>query len=245
MDASRRLPGMAPPVRSSTRLAMRLKLTIGAVLAGGRSRRFGSPKGAAELGGRSLADRVTAAHREAFETTVLVGGDPVAAVADLGLPMIPDRFAGRGPLGGVHAALAWAADRHAAGICCTPLDAPFVRPELLRALAAQGEGFRPRVLAVVPRSRGPLGFEPLFAWYGVDALPAVEEMLARGEGSMRQLIERLEPVRFLSLEAVLEIGDPDTIFHNVNTPADLERARLALGEEGGARDVDSGGERSG
>jgi len=219
--------------------------TIGAVLAGGQSRRFGSPKGAAELGGRSLADRVAAAHREAFGTTVLVGGDPTTAPGDLGLPVIRDRHSGGGPLAGVHAALVWAADRRAAGICCTPLDAPFVRPELLRALTVEGEGSLPRVQAVVPRSRGPLGHEPLFAWYGVDALPAVERMLASGGGSMRELIERLEPVRYLSLEVVLAIGNPDTIFHNVNTPADLERARMILGSEGGAWDPAPPEERSG
>jgi len=65
---------------------------------------MGSDKARADSGGRAMALRVAAAAACVCESVSLVG-DPII-YRDLGLPVIPDRFAGQGPLAGIEAALA-------------------------------------------------------------------------------------------------------------------------------------------
>lgn len=73
---------------------------LGAIIAGGRATRFGSDKGAAQLGDTALVDHVILALRPQVDALVVVG----RAWRDL--PTIEDRPApGLGPLGGLCAAL--------------------------------------------------------------------------------------------------------------------------------------------
>jgi molybdopterin-guanine dinucleotide biosynthesis protein A len=76
----------------------------GWVLVGGRSRRMGTDKALIEIGHQPLARRVAAEIGRICGMVSLVG-DP-AAYAGLGLPVVPDRFPGLGPLAGIEAALA-------------------------------------------------------------------------------------------------------------------------------------------
>src|SRR5688500_2171599 len=71
-----------------------------AVLAGGESRRFGSPKALARVGGARVVDRVVRAARGALGETVLVANRP-ELFGDLGLRVRPDAVPGAGALGGV------------------------------------------------------------------------------------------------------------------------------------------------
>ena len=72
---------------------------MGAVLAGGRSSRFGSDKAAALLEGRRLLDHAATNIAPFVERVVTVGGDE--GVPDLPAP-------GLGPLGGIAGALSFA-----------------------------------------------------------------------------------------------------------------------------------------
>lgn len=73
---------------------------LGAIIAGGGATRFGSDKGAAQLGDTALIDHISLALRPQVDALVVVG----RAWRDL--PTIEDRPApGLGPLGGLCAAL--------------------------------------------------------------------------------------------------------------------------------------------
>ncbi|WP_298194882.1 molybdenum cofactor guanylyltransferase [Novosphingobium sp.] len=74
-------------------------MILGAVLAGGQSSRFGSDKALAALGGQTLLARAVASLETQCDVVIVVGrGD------------MPDRpRAGMGPLGGINAALDYAA----------------------------------------------------------------------------------------------------------------------------------------
>ncbi len=191
-----------------------------AVLAGGESRRFGAPKALALVGGARVVDRVVVAARGALGEAVLVANRP-ELYADLGLRVRPDAVPGAGALGGVHAALRWAADEERPGALCVACDLPFLRAGLLRALvdrAADGSAD-----AVVPESTGRRGIEPLCAFYSVRCLPAAERMLESGELRLTELLERVRTAR-VPLAEVRRWGAPDVMFLNVNTPADHARA---------------------
>ena len=81
----------------------------GAVLCGGASRRMGTDKALVEVDGRAMARRVADALAAAgAHPIVAVGGDD-AALAGVGLEVVPDLAPGAGPLGGIVTALEAAA----------------------------------------------------------------------------------------------------------------------------------------
>lgn len=190
---------------------------LGAILAGGASRRFGSPKALATVDGRRIVDRVRNALVQSVDEIVLVANER-ELFADLGIPIRGDRLPGLGPLAGVEAALRWAAERGADGVLCVSCDLPFLSAALLREIAARGDGVR----TVVPESGR--GIEPLCAWYPVGALGEVQRLLASEDRSLRALFAAIETVR-MSVDEVRRFGDPEILFFNVNARDDLERAR--------------------
>ncbi len=192
---------------------------VGAILAGGASRRFGSPKALARVDGVRIIDRVRGALREAVDEIVLIANDP-SLFTDIGLPVRADREPGLGPLAGLEAALRWAAERGAAGVLCVSCDLPFASAALLREIAERGDANH----AVVPESPRGLGMEPLCAWYPAAALPAVERALASDDRSLRALLATID-TDCVPLEVVRRFGDPGVLFFNVNTRDDLERAQ--------------------
>lgn len=188
---------------------------LGAVLAGGASRRFGSPKALASVGGARLVTRVAAA-LSAVVTHPVIITDLAEVRAAAGLPARGDSTAGAGPLAGVEAALAWAEEMALPGALCVACDLPFVAPALLRELATRGvETGAP---AVVPESAAPGEIEPLCAWYAVGALHAVRRSLGLADRSLVRLLAELGAER-LPRARVARHGDPAVLFLNVNTPS--------------------------
>ena len=92
--------------------------TLGAILAGGKSSRFGSDKGQALLNGRALIDHVRSGLAQQVDTLISVGRKWP------GLRSISDRpMAGMGPLGGLCSALHFAAANGFDRILTSPCDA--------------------------------------------------------------------------------------------------------------------------
>lgn len=195
---------------------------LGVVLAGGRSRRYGSDKAFAELGGVSLVHR-------AARTLLPLAGRVVVVANDLdrhsleGKPVRPDMVSGLGPLGGLHTAVAWAAEEAMRGVVVLATDMPFVPTPLLEDLASRLE----RGAAVVPASHGPRGFEPLCAAYDVGCLPAIEAAIEEGDRAVISFFPAVD-LRIVELARVASYGDPDTMFFNVNRPEDHIRADALL-----------------
>ena len=90
----------------------------GAVLAGGQSRRFGSNKALADVGGLLLGGVAVEALRGAgLDPVVAVGGNASAA-AQLGLVLVSDQFPSEGPLGGTATALSYFTTSHVVVCAC-------------------------------------------------------------------------------------------------------------------------------
>lgn len=103
---------------------------LGAILAGGRSSRFGSDKGEAMLDGRRLVDHVVASLNMQCDELVIVGREWP------GLTSLADRpYAGEGPLGGLCAALHYASAHGHDEILCAGCDTLPVPPDLAERLA--------------------------------------------------------------------------------------------------------------
>jgi molybdopterin-guanine dinucleotide biosynthesis protein A len=195
-------------------------LRLGAVLAGGQSRRFGSPKQIAELDGTRLIESVARALRAAGAHAVAITGLDLPDLSHL-LPCRVDVLPGRGPLGGVHTALVWARELGLTGTLCVACDTPFIPTTLLRKIAEIGEASPGSVVAA--ETTDPRGLEPLCAWYPTAAIQEIEVRLGEARLSLTSLLETL-PVRRIPLDEVRAHGNPEKSFFNINTPADRDRA---------------------
>jgi molybdopterin-guanine dinucleotide biosynthesis protein A len=123
---------------------------------------------------------------------------------------------GQGALGGILTAV-----ERLAPVVCLAWDMPFVPSALLAALAALLEGAD----AGLPESGSRRGLEPLCAAYGSACGPAIRAALARGDARAVGFHRDVRVAR-LPRETVLQYGDPDVLFFNVNTADDLARAEL-------------------
>jgi molybdopterin-guanine dinucleotide biosynthesis protein A len=199
---------------------MMIETPLGAILAGGQSRRFGSPKALARVGGRTIAERVRDAIREAVGNAVLITNEP-ELFADLHLPARPDLHPGAGPVAGIEAALRWAEEERRLGALVAACDMPFLDPRALRLLV-DARGANPSPDAVLFRAeagRNP----PLCAWLSVRCLPAAERVLAGDDRSVHALLSSVA-TRWVPREEAARFRDPAATFFNVNTPDDLRHA---------------------
>ena len=109
------------------------RIVLGAVLAGGGSRRFGSDKAMALLHGRPMLAHAAAALSRHTQAVMLCGRTMA------GFTCLADRPApGLGPLGGLNAALHHAAAQGFAGVLCTGCDMPVFPDALAQALIGDG-----------------------------------------------------------------------------------------------------------
>ena len=187
---------------------------MGAVLAGGASRRMGVPKAVVELGGRPLLEYPLAAVQGAGLQPVVVA-KPASSLPPLAVERWDELAEPTHPLVGIVAALERARGRPVLAVAC---DLPFVTAELLADLAA-----RPAPL-VVTESGGRL--HPLLARWAPGLLPDLTAALARGE-SLHHVAEALGAER-VGEDVLRRFGDPGRLLFNVNAPGDLERAAPPL-----------------
>ncbi|SFS12571.1 molybdenum cofactor guanylyltransferase [Sphingomonas jatrophae] len=109
---------------------------LGAVLAGGASRRFGQDKALALLGGRPLIAHALAALDAQVDAMVVCGRDWPGGI---GLPDRPGP--GLGPLGGLAAALHHAAGHGFDAVVSLPCDVARVPPDLVLRLGEAGAAY--------------------------------------------------------------------------------------------------------
>lgn len=157
----------------------------GVVLAGGRSSRMGTEKALlpAHEGGRTLLARQAGLLDAVGVGTVFLSLRRDLAPDPAGTQPIlhdPSRD-GRGPLGGIVAAMRMAPGEH---LLVLAVDMPFVEPSFLRAILARAtpaSGVAPRVSGM---------WEPLCAVYPPHALARAEALLER-QGSPSELLATL------------------------------------------------------
>jgi molybdopterin-guanine dinucleotide biosynthesis protein A len=195
---------------------MKRPAILGAVLAGGLSRRMGEPKALVELAGRPLAARVAATVGSAGLEPVVVA-KPDSPLPALDCRVLTEPSEPRHPLTGLLAALGASAGRGIVAIAC---DMPLVPARLLVWLAQRGEHRQAAVCEVGGR------LEPLLGRYAPEASQSLARSLAAGE-SMRAAVAALD-LRVIGERELARFGDPEQIVFSVNTPGDLVAAEQLL-----------------
>ena len=166
---------------------------LGAIIAGGQSRRFGCDKARAELDGLSLLDHVVAGLAAQTEAMVICGREV------RGFTCLVDRpQPGLGPLGGLAAALHFAKLHGFDAVLTSACDTPEVPSNLAEALTGNES-------AVV------IG-QPLFGYWPA-ALASELDLYLATAGS-------LAVSDWVAWSGARRVRLPGTIA-NINTPADL------------------------
>jgi len=193
---------------------------LGVILAGGLARRMGGgDKGLLDLGGQSLLGEVIARMAPQCAGLVLNANGDAARFAGFGLPVIPDGIDGfPGPLAGVLAGMARAAELGQSHILTAAADTPFLPRDLGPRLRDALRPDRPIALAAT-REEGRVIRQPVF---GLWPVALRDDLRAAIEGGLSKIV--LWTDRHGTALAEFDTGPPHPFF-NVNTPEDLAEAR--------------------
>jgi molybdopterin-guanine dinucleotide biosynthesis protein A len=165
---------------------------LGAIIAGGQSRRFGSDKALAVIDGRPMITQVIEALRPQVERVAICGREWP------GLLALPDLREGRiGPLAGLEAALYHAATHGFDAVLSAPVDTLPLPGDLVTRL----QGRMPAVLR----------HQHLIGWWPIGYHSLLGEHLTRGNRAVRSWIA----------EAGARAVDEPFPIGNLNHPADL------------------------
>jgi molybdenum cofactor guanylyltransferase len=214
----------------------------GFVLAGGQSKRMGRDKALLELDGRPLVALATEKLRTLGLEAKICGAraDAAPELARFG-EVIPDNFAGCGPVAGIEAGLGLAAEKAPLSLFLA-VDMPVVPVAFLRWTIERAE--TSRAVATIPVAGGLP--QPLCAVYSRRLLEGLRAAITAGhlkmmtavtEAAAAALGERMDLFEVESVAAGLAAGvwpvspPQREWFLNANTPEEFARVRERAGKQ--------------
>lgn len=186
--------------------------TVGVLLAGGLSRRFGSPKAFARIDGDFFYERAIRALQPHADEIVVVTLPELAQRFITNAKVITDlpEIAGCGPLAGIASAMENVdADRYIVMSC----DMPFIDEGVIGKLVNFHET---PITAVFADNR----HHPLVSVWDSTVKTALFEAL---HGKRYRVVQLMEENHVKWIKGSEFTDDERRMFRNVNTPADLER----------------------
>ncbi len=210
----------------------------GYVLAGGESSRMqqaGLPRHKAllTLDGVTLLERALRKVRKVCGKAAILCGPPERCEDFPSLDRrVPDGVPGRGPLGGIEAALR---DASSDWVLIVPVDLPLLPAMALRQLVEEGTGIGPEVACFESVNR----LQPLPVIVHRAAHPVIVNALARREAKLITVLQRAAQqlsspgLCVVPAEAFASELDASIWFTNVNTPDDFRAAGELLAAQNG------------
>ena len=166
---------------------------LGAILAGGKARRFGSDKAHARFDGKRLIDHVADALGAQTQALIICGRK------EPGFGSIPDQpVEGIGPLGGLYAAMEFATAKGFTHVLTAGVDAPNLPADLARQLAGEGAAIASN--------------QPVVGLWPVALADPLEDFIESGGRALYGFADHANARR-------IAINPP---LMNVNTPQDLD-----------------------
>ena len=196
------------------------------ILAGGRSSRLGREKLAEVIAGKSLIERAIS-RLSALSQEILIVISQKQARSSLPSYTYPeaktvvDLYPETGSLIGIYTGLVHSSNFLNLVVAC---DMPFLNLELLRYMVKMAPGFD----VVIPRIGDEM--EPLHAVYSRNCIGPMEDLIKQGNLKVTGFFDSVK-VRYVG-EEELDRFDPEHLsFFNINTEADLKRARTLAARE--------------
>ncbi|RDW20169.1 molybdenum cofactor guanylyltransferase [Oceanobacillus arenosus] len=184
---------------------------IGIVLAGGKSRRFGSPKAFASKDNKAFYTYSINALKPYISRLVIVTNPELETnftSENITSDIIQDvnEYTGQGPLAGIYSAM----DRYVGEwYIVLPIDVPFIESSVIERLIEQ---ISPEVDAIVPVVAGKL--QPLISIYQFNVKQIIQEQLDSGSRSVKSVLDNCR-VKYVAIDE----AEP---FVNINSQLDYE-----------------------
>ena len=189
-----------------------------AVIAGGKSTRFGRNKLRESVGEHQLIDYPIALAKAIAKESLIIHGDE-DDFADKGLRHYSDVVPACGPIGGVYTALFYSAQPWVATI---PGDVPLLTPEIYEFLYEHRQKDVP-VVAVSHK-----GLEPLVAIWPRVLVETLERMVHQRKLVLHEVITALDAVQIPLVEWMADYSPQ--LFLNVNTRDEFEKLVAIISE---------------
>ena len=187
----------------------------GIVLAGGESKRMGREKGSIFLFGKKLIQYSIDAIKPLCNNILISSNFP--SYNNFGYEVVPDLFAGKGPMSGIYSALERSSTPQNLVVSC---DIPFINTALLKHLINQPEKYA----ACIPMNNNLP--EPLLGRYNKSLLSKLEKCLRENQLKLADFLSE-EDVKWVSIDSNLSFFHPN-LFLNLNRPEDLKIAESIL-----------------
>lgn len=182
--------------------------TVGIVLAGGLSRRYGSPKAFVQREGKFFYEIANEALSTVSDQVVFVGRPEFLEQFRTGLNVIVDisEFMGCGPLAGIYSVMdTFQAERYV----ILPCDMPYISNEVMELLVAKYDG--EDVLAVEVEGVQ----HPIVAVFNGRMKGPIHRALEHGEYSVMKLLDTVD-VRWVDGKELTR--HTQHVFRNINIP---------------------------
>ena len=178
---------------------------------------MGQDKAFMQLGERTLLEHALQLAKAATGSVRIVGSAEKFAAFG---PVVEDIYQGRGPLAGIHAALA---GTNTELNLILAVDMPFIQPEFLTYLVAEAR--QSAAVVVAPEAAG--GLQPLCAVYRRDFAPIAERSLRAGSYKIDALFGEIQ-TRVIEPDELERNGFGEAMFRNLNTGKDWQEAKQEL-----------------
>ncbi len=185
---------------------------LGAIIAGGKSKRMGAEKALVKLGPKTLIVRVIDRLSPQVEDIVINANGDAKRFQFLEFDIIPDiETEIDTPLAGIHAALSYADEEGYDAVVTVPSDSPFLPHDLVNKLAGTKAAFA--------NSKGQDHF--LTGFWPVKLLPNLEKEMH----TSNRVQDWVFKINAAKVNWRADDYDP---FMNINTPADMTAALKIL-----------------
>ncbi|WP_053402124.1 molybdenum cofactor guanylyltransferase [Priestia koreensis] len=184
----------------------------GVILAGGESRRFGSPKALAKLGNQTFIERAVQLLQEEVDDLLIIAHSTIASTIEKLLPSVtvitdvPDH-AGKGPLAGIYTAMDYA---NSHWYFVMPCDMPYLSKESIRTFFSHQRTEDDAVLSCIHNRT-----QPLVGLYHERVKTTLEDCLSR------QDLRVMKALDLLNVHWLTEKHFDTNVqreFQNINTP---------------------------
>ena len=193
---------------------------LGAVLAGGKSQRFGEDKSQVKLGDKLLIDYILSEIIEEFSEILVVSNSLINFKKSEKISVTEDIKKNLGPLGGVLTAMKWVKDNNKdyKWISTFPADTPFFKHSILQKFLQDIQLSESKLFFIKSNNTR----HNIFGLWSIDLMDKLEEDLNKGERKVEVWANSIG-VKTINIEFQNE--DP---FFNINTKEDLEKAKDRL-----------------
>ena len=190
---------------------------LATILAGGKSRRFGTDKSLAKLGNKSLIDHTVSKIEKNFSEILIVSNKQIIDQKKNNINIIEDCLPGQlGPLVGVLSAMKWIKknNKNYKWISTFPSDTPFFTKNELQIFYKKIDIQKSKLFFIKNKQTR----HNIFGLWSMDLMEKLDNDLKKGERKVEVWADTAG-VEIINIE--YEKKDP---FFNINTKEDLEKA---------------------